>query len=249
MYLLLSGEGSSDIGRCELGLEQCDADYFQPGPMSWFIDQLVEDYQNYEFSYLENNCVSFIPEKTLAANKPEPSKKAIELRGKKKPVETQYYYKNARTLAVAAKQKSEQINDVVIAVLFHDSDGTASAGRGDWTNKLNAMLAGFAKEDFAFGVAMMPKPKSEAWLLCAVKDNPYQHCRQLEDESGNDRSQNPLKEQLSEALQGNDSAEQINDKIRSYEIDVHRIDMPSFNAFKDNLKEVVKSALGLPLEE
>jgi hypothetical protein len=69
----------------------------------------------------------------------------------------------------------------------------------------------------------------------------------LENESGNDKGLNPLKEQLSEALQDNDSAEQLNDMVRSHEIDVHRIDMPSFNAFKDNLKEVVKSALGLPL--
>lgn len=247
MYVLFSGEGPSDLGLCELGLDRCEAEHFRPGPMSWFVDQLIESFQGFEFSYIESDCVGFVSETYLAENKAPPTQKA-RLPGKKKPPETQYYFENARALAIAAQRKSEEINDdKVIAVLFRDSDGTASAGRGDWANKRRSILAGFAEENFEYGVAMMPKPKSEAWLLCAVKED--QHCQQLENESGNDRSQNPLKAQLSEALEGNDSAEQLTDKIRSYEIDVHRIDMPSFNAFKDNLKEVVKSALGLPLEE
>lgn len=28
---------------------------------------------------------------------------------------------------------------------------------------------------------MVPRPKSEAWLLCALKPNPYQHCAALEE--------------------------------------------------------------------
>lgn len=249
MYLLLSGEGSGDLGQCELGLVRCDAEHFQPGPMSWVVDLLIERFQDFEFSHIESDCVGFVSESYLAANKAVPTQKA-RLPGKKKPPETQYYFENARALAIAAQHKSEEINDdKVIAVLFRDSDGTASAGRGDWANKRQSILAGFAEENYEYGVAMIPKPKSEAWLLCAVKDNPYQHCQQLEDKSGNDTSQNPLKEQLSDVLLGNDSAEQLNYMIRSRHIDVHRIDMPSFNAFHNNLKEVVKSALGLPLED
>ncbi|MBE0435560.1 MAG: hypothetical protein IBX56_07120 [Methylomicrobium sp.] len=247
MYVLFSGEGPSDLGRCDLGLDRCDAEDFQTGPMGWVVDQLIESFQGFEFSHIESGCVSFVSETYLAANKAPPTQKA-RLPGKKKPPETQYYFENARALAIAAQRKSLEINgDKVIAVLFHDSDGTASAGRGDWANKRQSILAGYAVENYEYGVAMMPKPKSEAWLLCAVKDNPYQHCQKLEDESGNDTSQNPLKEQLSKALQGKDSAEQINDMISNHEIDVHRIDMPSFNAFKHNLNDVVRRALGLPL--
>jgi hypothetical protein len=247
MYVLFSGEGPSDLGQCELGLDRCEAEQFHPGSMSWVVDKLIESFQGFEFSHIESDCVGFVSETYLAANKAPPTQKA-RLPGKKKPPETQYYFENARALAVAAQRKSVEINgDKVIAVLFRDSDGTASAGRGDWANKRHSIIAGFAEENYEYGVAMMPKPKSEAWLLCAVKDNPYQHCQQLENESGNDKSLNPLKEQLSEALQGNNSADQLNDKVRSYEIDIHRIDMPSFNAFKDNLKEVVRRALGLPL--
>ncbi len=247
MYVLFSGEGPSDLGYCELGLDRCEAEHFRPGPMSWIVDQLIEHFQGFEFSPIESACVGFVSESYLAENK-APKNQKMRLPGKKKPLETQYYFENARALAIAAQRKSKVINDEkVIAVLFRDADGTASAGRGDWANKRKSILAGFAEENYEYGIAMLPKPKSEAWLLCAVKDNPYQHCQRLENESGNDKSQNPLKEQLSEALQGNDSAEQINDKIKNHEINVHQIDMPSFNVFKDNLKEVVKSALGLPL--
>lgn len=247
MYVLFSGEGPSDLGQCELGLDRCEAEHFRSGPMSWFVDQLIESFQGFEFSHIESDCVGFVSETYLAENKAPPVQKA-RLPGKKKPPETQYYFENARALANAAQRKSEEINDdKVIAVLFRDSDGTASAGRGDWANKHKSILAGFAEENYECGVAMMPKPKSEAWLLCALKDNPYQHCQQLENESGNDKGQNPLKAQLSEALQGNDSTERLNDMVKNRQIDTHHIDMPSFNAFKDNLRQVVKSALGLPL--
>ena len=42
MYLLLSGEGKSDIGECYPAFDHCDATDFQPGAMSIFIDQLIE---------------------------------------------------------------------------------------------------------------------------------------------------------------------------------------------------------------
>lgn len=248
MYVLFSGEGPSDLGQCELGLDQCESESFQAGPMSWVVDQLIDSF-GADFSHIDFSRVGFVTEGFLAENKAPPTQKA-RLPGKKKPPETQYYFENARALAIAAQRKSKEINDdKVIALLFRDSDGTASAGRGDWGNKRQSILAGFAVENYEYGVAMIPKPKSEAWLLCAVKDNPYQHCQQLEDESGNDRSQNPLKDQLSNLLQGKHSAEQISEMIKQNQIDVHQIKMPSFNAFKDNLKRVVKSALGLPLED
>ena len=247
MHLLLSGEGAMDMGVCHSGLKQCESSDFQIGPMSWLVDQLVGDSQGYEFSYLQNACFSYVSESFLAENKQKPAKKAMNLRGRKRPPETQYFYENARALAVEAKQKADDLNDTVIAVLFRDADGTASAGRGHWKHKRDSMINGFQAEGFEFGVPMIPKPKSEAWLLCAVKENPYQACGGLEDESGNDSAEHPLKAQLSAALNGKDSIDEINDMLLKGSIDVHQIDMLSFNAFKDNLKEVVKSAIGLPL--
>ncbi len=249
MYLLLSGEGKSDLGVCGLALDLCDSDNFQPGPMSWIVDQLIEHSQGYEFSHIENNCVSYVSKSYLVTNKPPALQKSMGLPGKKKPLETKYYFENARALAIAANSKSHELGAVVIAVLFHDSDGTASAGRGDWKNKINSIHAGFNKEGFDYGVAMMPKPKSEAWLLCAVKENPYQQCQKLEEVSGNDKGLRPLKEQLSDALKGLNSTAQLNELVRNGQFDIHQINMSSFNVFKDELEQAVKKALNWKSKE
>ncbi len=87
---------------------------------------------------------------------------------------------------------------------------------------------------------MIPKPKSEAWLLCALKQNqPYQHCDAIENESGNDRSPNSLKQQLRDVLGQDVTRKLLADKVRSREVNLFRIDMPSFLAFKERLESVL----------
>jgi hypothetical protein len=237
MYLLLSGEGSSDIGVCYPVSTSCDADTFRAGPMAWIIDQLIEENLGYEFSHLATERVSFVSESYLAQNKQQPiSKKSMSLRGKTKPPETKYFFENARALARAAQAKAQEVNDHVIAILFRDTDGVASAGRGLWKDKYDSIIAGFQAEEYQLGVAMLPKPKSEAWLLCAVKENAYMHCASLESESGNDKAPNPLKSQLNVAMNGDSATPTLVNKIKEREIDVFRIDMPSYNQFKDDLR-------------
>lgn len=245
MYLVLSGEGPGDIGVCIPSAECCDRSGFKEGPMAIIVDQLLDGFQGYEMSHLDAERVSFVSEAYLAANKSPPKKKAMALKGKKRPAETKYYFENARSLATVAKAKAEEIDDKVVAVLFRDSDGTASAGRGNWEDKRNSIVEGFNSESFEFGVAMVPKPKSEAWLLCATKPDPYQHCTALENESGNDRSANPLKDQLSASLNGDSSAVRINELLAEGTIDVKRIDMPSFLDFKAELQRVVSLPSGI----
>ena len=169
----------------------------------------------------------------------------MSLRGKKKPAETKYFFENARALASIARNKATEVDDNVIAVLFRDADGTSSAGRGNWNDKRNSIIAGFRAEDYDLGVAMIPKPKSEAWLLCATKQNPYQHCDCLEDESGNDKGKSPLKEQLVKSLVGKTSSFDMAQLINNKQIDITRIDMLSFNIFKSDLEKVVKMAMGV----
>lgn len=240
MYLLLSGEGVGDMGSCRLG-GSCEHQDFEEGPMAIITDQLLGLF-HYDVSHLDSGLVGFVSEKHLAANKLPAKRRAMSLPGKKRPPETQYFYENARALAALAKTRSVQVKAPVIAVLFRDADGTASAGRGNWQHKRASMIAGFEAEDFALGVAMMPKPKSEAWLLCATQQNSYQHCARLEDESGNDASPHSLKKQLAAVLDGADSRADINCLLRDKTIDVTRIDMPSFNVFKDDLKRAVERA-------
>lgn len=240
MYLLLSGEGPGDIGRCNNGLGQCEMPEYQPGPMAHIVDKLVELQLGYDYSYIEYAGVTFMSKQHLVDNKLPSAVRPIALRGKKKPPETQYYFENARALAAQAKALSERVEDKVIAVLFRDADGTASAGRGHWKDKVNSMLKGFEAEDYVdLGVPMIPKPKSEAWLMCALKPNPYQHCEILESESGNDQSANPLKDQLAELLNGDSNTLVHNDLIAQGTIDVSQIDMTSFNHFKAKLHSAV----------
>ena len=189
--------------------------------------------------------VTYVSESYLLENKQPPQRKAMSLKGKKKPAETKYFFENARALAAIAKHKAIEVNDNVIAVLFRDADGTSSAGRGNWNDKRNSVIAGFNVGDYELGVAMIPNPKSEAWLLCATKQNPYQHCDCLEDESGNDKGKSPLKEQLVKSLVGKTSSFDMAQLINNKQIAITRIDMLSFNIFKSDLEKVVKMAMGV----
>ena len=235
MYLLLSGEGPSDIGVCRSS-DVCGGADFQQGPMAIIVDQLIELNQGFEMSHLGCELVSYVSESYLAENKQPPQRKAMSLKGKKKPAETKYFFENARALAAIAKHKATEVNDNVIAVLFRDADGTSSAGRGNWNDKRNSVIAGFNVGGYELGVAMIPNPKSEAWLLCATKQNPYQHCDCLEDESGNDKGKSPLKEQLAKSLVGKTSSFDMAQLINNKQIDITRIEMLSFNTFKSDLE-------------
>lgn len=248
MYFLVSGEGVGDMGRGLAGGIGEGAN-FETGPMAIIVDQLTESFLGYELSHLDSELFGFVSERHLAENKLATNKKSPRLPGKKKPKETMYFYENARTLGVLAKEKSQQTGIPVIAVLFRDADGTASSGRGEWQHKRDSMLTGFQEAGFEHGVAMLPKPKSEAWLLCAVKQHPYQHCEQLENASGNDASPNSLKNQLSSALGGATSKDEINALLRDKTIDIAQISMPSFDSFKTDLQAAVNAASRISREQ
>ncbi len=228
MFLILSGEGASDIGLSNDEL----------GPMTKLVDLWI--IKQIGYSLIEGNHYTIISEQNL-------TKKAKEIKprsqkGKRQNSETRYFYKNARALALLSQQKAQELgNDTpLVIVLFRDADGTASSDRGVWADKWRSILNGFEAEGISTGVPMLPKPKSEAWILCALQHN-YQHCAKLEDESGNDKSPNPLKKQLDNHLGHPGSRELLNGKIDDGAIDLDKItDMPSLTKFKDRLNEVLK---------
>jgi hypothetical protein len=91
---------------------------------------------------------------------------------------------------------------------------------------------------------MIPNPKSEAWLLCAVKaTQPYEHCAQIEQASGNDAGSRPLKMQLEEALGEPPTAAVVSALVQSGNLDASRIRMPSFVKFRTRLLAVLKGTL------
>jgi hypothetical protein len=229
MFLILSGEGSADIG----------IDNSAIGPMTKIIDNWIA--RRIGYSLIDLNFYTIIPKQQLAEQAKK--MKARSMKGKKQESETRYFYKNARALALIARQKAQEIGDDIplILVLFRDADGTASADRGVWEDKIRSILTGFEAEQILTGVPMIPNPKSEAWVLCALR-NKYQYCAKIEDESGNDDSPNPLKQQLEDCLGEPGTRILLNHKIDTGEIDIDRInDMPSLTAFKNRLNEVLDS--------
>jgi hypothetical protein len=96
------------------------------------------------------------------------------------------------------------------------------------------MLDGFQEEGFTGGVPMIPKPTSEAWLLCALKENPYEGCAALED-----RSPKSLKDELRK-LQGRlPTREDLCQMLVEKKMDIEQIDMPSFAPFRSRLEEAL----------
>ncbi|MEQ9669015.1 hypothetical protein [Coleofasciculus sp. G2-EDA-02] len=234
VFLLLSGEGASDIG-----------DQNKIGPMTKFIDHWV--FQRSHYSLVEINCYKIVSKNELAGIA-KSQLKPLSRKGKKHKKETGYFYKNARALALLAKEESSKLETIVIPVLFRDADGTASSDRGEWKDKWQSMLNGFQAEEILNGVPMIPKPKSEAWILCALRER-YQNCQRLENESGNDDSPNSLKKQLEEHLGEPATRELLNDEIDQGNLDISKIlDMPSLTAFKERLDEVLDN-LRLPRQD
>lgn len=235
MLILVSGEGLTDMGRC-LVTDSCCGDDFEAGPMAWLVDQIVESSLGYPL--LPSGWIYFVSKTKLSAVSKGLGPTALP--GPKRPRETAYFYRNARAMAQLAQELAKNNSDEVVAVLFRDADGTQSAGRGVWQDKWDSMLRGFQHERFDTGVPMIPKPKSEAWLLCALKQSgPYRNCTSIEDASGNDNAPNSLKMQLAHAVGQRPTANVLCDLVRDRVVDASRIDMPSFLAFRKRLQAVL----------
>lgn len=238
MYFLFSGEGPTDFGMCTGGAAICMGNDYHHGPMAVFVDQVVET--RHRYSLLETGHYGFVSRHVLVngASDLKTAKKAIRIPGKKRAKETRYFFNNARVLARIAMNQKNRLKDDVVAVLFRDAD-TATAGRGRWAEKRQSMLDGFRQEGFASGVPMIPKPTSEAWVLCALQEKPYQGCAALEDRSGKGNSPHSLKSDLQELHGHSPSREELCKMATDRTIDIERIDMPSFARFRSDLESVI----------
>jgi hypothetical protein len=242
MILLLSGEGPGDIGVCANGGGECEGGDFRAGPMTMLIDQLVHPI--WQYSPLDLNAFVYASE-ALVSEKSRQIR-GVALPGLKRPKGTAYFFKNARALARLAISRTAT-HSPVGAVLFRDGDGTRSAAESLWREKLDSIVLGFKAESFKLGVPMVPKPKSEVWLLCALQNNPYNNCARFEEVSGNDASPKSAKSQLNDVLERtgrgyNDICQMIATGI----IRAESIQMPSYDCFRRRLEEVVRAMAGIP---
>jgi len=239
MIVVLSGEGPSDLGACNNAQGMCRKPEFVHGPMTVLVDKEIECHLRYSMLGVTPERYIYLSERRLRelaqARKQDPRKQSLP--GKKQAQETGYFFINALILGEEAQSLAKAEDDVAIAVLFRDCDGTRSAAASLWQDKWQSMRRGFDHSPLGLhGVPMLPKPKSEAWLLCAVKNN-YQHCQRLEDLPGNDAVLGSAKALLDYAMQGNASTQEQVTWLADNGFDHAAVAsmMPSYNQFKQSM--------------
>lgn len=243
MIVVCSGEGVSDLGACTNQLGVCRDDSYKFGPLAVIVDNIIEDALGYSPKNAHESAYRYYSEtfltNRLAERKRE--RRGFVLAGRKHGVETGLFYSNAWMLGEIAKELEDIENDNAIAILFRDTDGASNATRELWINKHTSICEGFKRADFHRGIPMVPRPKSEAWLLCAIKKQPYQHCTVLEDLPGNDRSPKAVKGQLAKALNNNATADHLLDWLENNRLKTDKLaaQMPSFLAFHQRMREAL----------
>jgi hypothetical protein len=243
MILVLSGEGPTDIGTRRPTASGWE---FVPGPMAWFVDGLLNHPGKLDYSILEGQAggyewVSYLNEAELGDLRyPRPHFFPHD----PNTFGSQFHRASAYQLGKHAQYVGTERNDAVVAVFFRDSDGTNSAPQTLWKSIFESMRAGFLLSGFPSGVPMVPRPKSEAWMICGLlkHDNPASNCAWLEDEPGNDASPHSLKTRLAGHLGYEPTAEQQADLVVSGRISPDLIDLSSFIRFSEELDRAYANA-------
>lgn len=239
MIVVLSGEGPSDLGTCNNAQGMCRKPEFVHGPMTVLVDKEIECHLRYSMLDVTPERYIYLSEERLREleQQRKQNRRSVSLVGKKQAQETGYFYINAWMLGEEAQRLALAEEDRAIAVLFRDCDGTRSAAASLWQDKWQSMRNGFDRSPLGLrGVPMLPKPKSEAWLLCAVQNN-YQHCQPLEDLSGNDAVAGSAKALLDHAMHGNASTQEQVTWLADNGFDHAAVAsmMPSYNQFKQSM--------------
>jgi hypothetical protein len=246
MKLLISGEGASDIGTCINAQGTCMDDAFLPGPMTIWLKRMLEQLLDYDLLSVAE-AVIYVHKNVLVEDAKQSGRRMQRLRGKDKEAETSYFYGNAEQLGKRAKALSDESASPVIAVLFRDADETCGTPGQLWQTKWDSIVSGFKAAGFEFGVPMLPKPKSEAWLLCAATQSNHSHA-ELENISGNDKSPNSAKIQLDETLGRHYSSTELAVWCQCNPIEWSQLrTMPSFAAFVNRFEKVVSAICKRPL--
>lgn len=218
--------------------------------MAWIVDQLLAKALGYSLLETEHlsqgsgNSVRWIHETELGNRQPgEPP----SLPGRKdaKGSPKIFFRKNAYRLGLIAKTLSKTQNDDVIAILFRDKDGTHKTSRTEWSDKVQSIENGFQLAEYDSGIPMVPRPKSEAWILAALKYD-YRDCEHLEDAPGNDGSPNSLKIELDTYLGHSPSAQEQADWVQNGQVDICRLNLASYQAFVSKLESTLQNLSLLP---
>jgi hypothetical protein len=201
-----------------------DVSELKKGPMIYLIEQILQNINNQVASF------GLITKSQLTQ---ETKKlKTSKFTSKKSGKGTAIFYKNAYVLGKIAIEKEYDI-----AILFRDADRTKSGISPDWEERVNSILQGFIGSGFKNGIAMVPKPTSEAWILCCLEG--HQHCKKLENLAGNEVSDEHPKKIIQKKIGKKPTMETLI-KIVDEQCEPSKMDMPSFQNFKISLENVIK---------
>jgi hypothetical protein len=218
MKIAIRGEGSTDVGIKSDGS-------FQKGPMLILLEKL-DCYRTLleKLGFSDGlNIEDFIEWEYIHKSDIKSStnfRRRQVLRSKKEiGLNLKGFYKNSESFASIAREK-----DADIAIFFVDTDKEFSEDRHLQVN------AGLSTHNYnETGVPMIPTKISEAWLMCCL--SAYQNCSKHENAT-TDKSNPKHPKKVCDA----------SGKTRyeiAQECDSNKIDMPSFNRFKEDFSNAV----------
>jgi len=222
--IAIRAEGPTDIGVLAFDGSLTN------GPMLILIEKLdcyqklyselgcTDEYNSIEWVYIHKKKIEDSSEK----------RKQVVLRGKKdkrkESIDTTLlkgFYNNSESFAFLAKEQ-----DSDIAIFFVDTDNDVFEDRYQQTK------LGLSKHNFNdTGVPMIPTKISESWLLCCL--NKYKNCGKYEKLTSTKTSpQYPKNIRKASGFSEHEIAQNC---------DPNKINMPSFNRFREDFKKAVNS--------
>ena len=227
MYFILLGEGPSDLGT----------DNSKPGTFVKVLEKLADEVSSESFDY-EIVSRGFI---SLRIKQAPSSPRKMLLRGsKRKYGDLIYFQKSAEALGRYAAQTNN-----IGAVFFHDCDfsrSDVSDPDNYYREVIHSITTGFDNVEFRNGVPMIPKTRSECWLLGYYQTTPYVNCARFENLRGSDKAAHPGKKLLADFLRCDETEiyRRVDRDIHNELIDWSRIDAPSFVFFKSRFQRTVQ---------
>lgn len=235
---ILCGEGPTDLYYDEI--------YQKQGPLKDCVDQLLNffwDHRNYlQFKQVSRSDVSL-------SGKGKPEKKTAVVRGNKNK------FPDHRSIVASAKCLAQKAEETAMendephkwgVVFFHDLDANTKASVDEiYDDSMKAMNEGFDSASFPYGVRMIPKTRSESWLLCLLDSDGGKNAKYFEDLPMSDKSPNSGKKVLAEQLKVTESESYGFIEEKRGNFDWTNLQAPSFLRFRDQLKNVSAKLLNL----
>ena len=246
--IVMTGEGPTDMGTCNNSQAICTEDQLYVGPIARLMFKTIQQYlPNWNIDNLDQDNPSAhmtLIDEVWLKSKCKEKKRGLIRPSKAVAKGMIVHAQRAQVLAEHARS-----NDHQMAAYFHDTDGTRSqlAGMPDRQEKLTqAIKEGFRAARFEEqGLAIVPKPTSEAWLICGAKEEPYQHCAVLELQlSGNDKSPKAAPKAVLGMMLGEQNYTRSDLNHLVDRLDPAQIDMPSFNSLREQIQTAIQAICG-----